>query len=69
MDAVEKLQAVGKAFDDMFHNGMSYKIKIVQPIGYLEHEPTGHTIAVYKPISRFKTFMLSWCFGLKYKKI
>lgn len=26
-NAVEKLQAVGKAFDDMFHNGCSHKIK------------------------------------------
>lgn len=64
-DVVEKLQAVGKAFDDMFHNGCSHKIKVVN----LEHEPTGYTISVYKPVSRFKAFMLNWCFGLKYKKI
>jgi len=68
-DAVEKLQAVAKSFNDMFHNGCSYKIKIVNPAGYLKHEPTGYTISVYKPISQFKAFMLNWCFGLKYKKI
>lgn len=66
-DVVEKLQAVGKAFDDMFHNGNSYKIKIIQPVGYLEHKPTNSRIAVYEPISWFKAFMINWCFGLKYK--
>lgn len=40
-----------------------------QPIGRLEHEPTGYSLAVYKPISRFKRIMLRWCFGLKYEKI
>lgn len=68
-DVVEKFQAVGKAFDDMFHNGCSHKIKVVKPVGYFEHEPTGYRISVYEPISRFKAFMLNWCFGLKYKKI
>lgn len=68
-DAIEKLQAVGKAFDNMFHNGCSHNIKVVKPVGYLEHEPTGYTISVYKPVSRLKAFMLNWCFGLKYKKI
>lgn len=38
-------------------------------IGYLRHEPTGYTISVYKPISRFNRIMLRWCFGLKYEKI
>lgn len=67
-DAVEQLQAVGKAVDDMFHDGCSNKIKIPTPVGYLEHTPTGYRISVYEPISRFKAFMLSWCFGLKYKR-
>lgn len=40
-----------------------------KPIGYLRHEPTGYTLAVYKPISRFKRLMLRWCFGLKYERI
>lgn len=40
-----------------------------QPIGYLKHEPTGYSLAVYKPISRFKRLMLRWCFGLKFEKI
>ena len=39
------------------------------PIGRLIHEPTRHTIAVYKTISRFKRFMLRWCFGLKFERI
>ena len=39
------------------------------PIGYLRHEPTGYTLAVYKPISRFKRLMLRWAFGLKFEKI
>lgn len=39
-----------------------------QPIGRLEHNPTGYSLAVYKPISRFKRIMLRWCFGLKYVK-
>lgn len=40
-----------------------------KPIGYLRHDPTGYSLAVYKPISRFKRLMLRWCFGLKFKKI
>ena len=68
-DAVEKFQAIGKAFDDMFHNGCSHKIKITTPVGYLEHKPTGSRISVYEPISRFKALMLRWCFGLKYEKL
>lgn len=68
-DAVEKFQAVGKAVNDMLHNGCSHKIEITTHIGYLEHKPTGYRISVYEPISRFKAFMLNWCFGLKYKKI
>ena len=41
----------------------------VPTIGYLKHEPTGYSLAVYKPISRFKRLMLRWCFGLKFEKI
>lgn len=41
----------------------------IKPIGYLKHEPTGYSLAVYKPISRFKRLMLRWCFGLKFEKI
>lgn len=40
-----------------------------KPIGYLKHEPTGYSLAVYKPISRFHALMLRWCFGVKYYKI
>lgn len=45
------------------------RIIVPRPIGYLRHEPTGYTLAVYKPISRFKTLMLRWCFGVKFEKI
>ncbi|MDO4931570.1 MAG: hypothetical protein Q4E63_02795 [Prevotellaceae bacterium] len=69
MDAVEKLQVLGKDFEDMMRNGRSHKIKIMKPIGYLRHEPTNTSITVYKPISRFKALMLRWCFGLKYEKL
>lgn len=69
MDAVEKLQALGKGFENLMRNGFSAKIQIMQPIGRLEHEPTCTSIPVYKPISRFKALMLRWCLGLKYKKI
>lgn len=41
----------------------------VPTIGYLKHEPTGYSLAVYKPIPRFKRLMLRWAFGLKYEKI
>ncbi len=41
----------------------------MKPIGYLKHEPTGYSLAVYKPISRFKAFMLKHCSGLKFEKI
>ena len=41
----------------------------IKPIGKLTHEPTGYTLAVYKPISRFKRLMLKWCFGVKFEKI
>lgn len=68
-NAVEKLQAMGKAIDGMCCNDRTHKIKIVAPVGYLEHNPTGYTISVYKPISWFKALMLNWCFGLKYKKL
>lgn len=40
-----------------------------KPVGYLRHEPTGYSLAVYKPISRFHALMLRWCFGVKFEKI
>ena len=40
-----------------------------KPVGYLRHEPTGYSLAVYKPISRFQALLLRWCFGVKYMKI
>lgn len=40
-----------------------------KPVGYLRHEPTGSSLAVYKPISRFHALMLRWCFGMKFEKI
>lgn len=46
-----------------------YNIKLPDPIGNLVHEPTMTSIKVYKPISRFKAFMLKHCFGLKYEKL
>lgn len=67
MDAIEKLQVIGKSFEDMARNEAT--IKVTVPIGYLKHEPTGYTFAVYKSISRFKRIMLKWCFGLKFEKI
>lgn len=67
MDPAEKLQVFSKSCEDAFRNGC--KIKVTLPVGYLIHEPTNYSIAVYKPISLFKAFMLNWCFGLKYKKI
>ena len=67
MDAIEKLQVIGKSFEDMARNVAT--IKVTVPIGYLRHEPTGYSLAVYKPISRFKRLMLRWCFGLKFEKI
>ncbi len=56
-----------KSIDDVFRSG--HTIEWVKPIGYLKHEPTGYSLAVYKPISRFKRIMLRWCFGLKFEKI
>lgn len=44
-------------------------ITLPAPIGNLIHEATGHIISVYKPISRFKAFMLKWCFGLDYQQL
>lgn len=45
------------------------RIIVPQPIGYLRHDPTGYSLAVYKPIPRFHALMLRWCFGVKYIKI
>lgn len=56
-----------KSIDDVFRSG--HTIEWVKPIGYLKHEPTGYSLAVYKPISRFKRLMLRWAFGLKFEKI
>lgn len=38
-------------------------------IGVIRHEPTMTNINVYKPISKFKAFMLKFCFGFEYTKI
>lgn len=67
-DAMEAMQQISKVFGKMWEveNGT---ITFPKPIGYLKHEPTGYTLAVYKPISRFKAFMLKHCFGLKFEKI
>lgn len=67
MDAIEKLQAFGKSFEDMARNVAT--IKVTVPIGKLIHEPTGYSLTVYKPISRFKRIMFKWCFGLKFEMI
>ncbi len=53
------------SIDDVFRNG--YTIKMA--IGKLTHEPTGYSLTVYKPISRFKRLMLKWCLGVKFEKI
>lgn len=45
------------------------RIIVPRPIGYLRHEPTGYSLAVYKPISRFQALMLRWCFGVKFERI
>lgn len=55
----------GVTFDE---NGV-VSIALELPIGYLKHEPTGYSLAVYKPTPRFKRIMLRWAFGLKYEKI
>lgn len=67
-DAIEAMQQISKAFGKMWEveNGT---ITFPTPIGYLRHEPTGYSLAVYKPISRFKRLMLRWAFGLKFEKI
>ena len=67
-DAMEAMQQISKAFGKMWKvkNGT---IIFPKPIGYLKHDPTGCTLAVYKPIPRFKRIMLRWAFGLKYEKI
>lgn len=45
------------------------RLNMPKPIGWLIHEPTRHSLAVYKPISRFHALMLRWCFGVKFEKI
>lgn len=61
------MKDVRKSIDDVFRS--DHTIEWAKPIGYLHHEPTGYSLAVYKPISRFKRIMLRWCFGLKFEKI
>lgn len=46
----------------------SYNIKLPQPVGYLVHEATKTSIAVFKPINWFQRVMIKWCFGFKYEK-
>lgn len=45
-----------------------YRIEQPKVFGHLIHEATKTKIAVYKPISWFKRFMIKWCFGFEYKK-
>lgn len=61
-----KFRIVGVSFN---HKDGAVSIKLKSPIGYLKHDPTGYSLAVYKPISRFKRIMLRWAFGLKFEKI
>ena len=61
-----KSRIVGVSFN---HKDGIFSIKLKSPIGYLRQTPTDYTLAVYKPISRFKRLVLGWCFGLKYEKI
>lgn len=69
----EKKRCVGYPADmDMTQDEImrtEYRLNMPKPIGRLIHEPTHHTLAVYKPISRFKRLMLRWAFGLKFEKI
>lgn len=67
-DAIEAMQQISKVFGKMLEveNGT---ITLPVPIGYLRHEPTGYSLAVYKPISRFHALMLRWCFGVKFERI
>lgn len=67
-DAIDEMQQPYKTFGKIFEVKNS-TISFPKPIGYLHHEPTGYSLVVYKPISRFKRLMLRWCFGLKYEKI
>lgn len=68
-----KIRRVGYPADMYMSKGeimkAEYRLNIPKPIGRLIHEPTRHTIAVYKPISRFKRLMLRWCFGVKFERI
>lgn len=47
---------------------MKASIKVEKPVAYLEHKPTKSRLPAYIPISRFKRFMLHFCFGLEYNK-
>lgn len=64
-DAVAGIKAMQ---DEIFQQSLN-SVMLPKEIGYLKHEPTGYSLAVYKPISRFKRLMLRWAFGLKYEKI
>lgn len=48
---------------------MEMRIKIDEPIGYMEHKPTRTRINVYHSIGWFRRLMLRLCFGLEYNKI
>lgn len=69
----EKKRFVGYPADmDMTQDEVmkaEYRLNRPEPIGRLIHEPTRYSLAVYKPISRFKALMLRWCFGVKYMKL
>lgn len=60
---------INKLYVAKGNESIEVHILMPQPIGRLEHEPTGYSLAVYKPIPRFKRLMLRWCFGLKFEKI
>lgn len=44
------------------------KIEVPQEIGYLKHEQTKTSIAVFSKINWFQRLMIRLCFGLKYVK-
>lgn len=43
--------------------------RVETPIGYLVHEPTHTTIAVFKPINFWQRWWIKFCFGLKYEEV
>lgn len=44
------------------------KIEVPQEIGWLKHEQTKTSIAVFSKINWFQRLMIRLCFGLKYVK-